>query len=157
MAASSSAVTIATYLRKDKTGTVRPVRRIGAFSSSTPFIQDVQERIGRDFRRGVSERALSTMYRCKREVIEGVIRDLWNASLAAGRAAAATACLLVGISVGEVWQASQGQQGAMVRVFRGRIAGRKRQEDGGAYEAVEHSRAHALTGTAAEACFQVAA
>ncbi len=101
----------------------------GGIECSRP-IELVCDRIVRDFERGVSLRSLGKMYQQPVLTLEGILRDrlrLLEASLRrAGVAAAATACLLVCVSISDVWEASQNDQAAISRAFRKTGRARKR-------------------------------
>lgn len=123
MIAAVTAPTLPPIWKKDKNGGVQPHQRKRPFSSVPPFVPQVCEHICRDFARGVSELAISKMYRVRREVVEQVIRAKFAQLL---RPAVASAALLIGVQTFDAWEVATGQQEAIMRSFARNGRARKR-------------------------------
>lgn len=128
------------------------------FHSGRP-ITLVCERIWRDwFVGGVPERSLSIMYELTREAVEEVLREQARVMMAATRSAMVrTACLLIGLSAMDAWEAAVSDDATVIaRAFRKRRGSRRRRglEDGGS-EAVDHARAQWRTSEGGGLVWQV--
>lgn len=95
-------------------------------------IPAVCEAVAYDFARGLDLRSIGKRYvGLGKDAIETILRDYVRAARRAGLAVSATACLLIGIAVRDVWEAGRGDEVAMERSFRKRGRSRKRGlEDG---------------------------
>lgn len=98
------------------------------FRTTSSFIPTVNERICRDWLRGVSELSLSKMYQTTREVIEQTVRAQVVMMLAR-KTAYAVSLMLACICGYDLWQYAAHDDGAAIqRAFRARS--RKTRRDG---------------------------
>jgi hypothetical protein len=100
-----------------------------------PLLPIVQDRMVRDFERGVRIRSLASIYQVRVAEMEGILRrrlrELEAAVRRAGSAAVATMLVLVGVSVADLYEAAAGEVPGVERGFRRSGRARKRGlEDG---------------------------